>query len=774
MFTSLRFLSFLCAIGAMLLFQPGGGAVVKNVHAGQWGQYTKVVEPIPQPSSQQIDPIPVTVSGNFIVTGSNGGSRYSSNGSVFVYDKATGERRYTIQDQSYGEGVGSAIAASGNNLIVGAPKTRVQEGDFSGIGLVHVFDLSTGALKFTLGPIDDQDYNEGFHDFGALVDVNDHTLVVASKGLVFVYDLATEQLRFTISRVYFPTNLKQLALADDKIVIHQSGARATDITVYDAYTGNLIYNIAPDSQDSSFRFDRQIAADDNTIVIGSTVAADRSQAIPLKYQVHFYDAATGAERHRITLPVNEENARAWQDSRLYNTNGWLSVDVHGQRAVVGASWYDGEGVDSGGGFVYDVYSGALLEEISAFDAATSQYFGNQVAIEHDTIVVQSERGGACDRLNQFAISAVYFFGLESPVTPTTCAGSNTVSLSDVVVNESEGVAQARVYLSEPAADVLRVRVHTIPDPDGLNIATMDDDYRGLSIPVVFQPGEFEKTVRVMLIDDAAFEVSERFRLRLADVPQSRVDIARQISDVYIIDDDERLVLSVLGDTVNEGDGGATVRVNMSGPYLPQAVRFKLFTFYWNRSENLATPGFDYYGFTKEVVFEPGETEVSLTIPIVDDGLVEDTEFIPIYFVDRTSVTDLGIELGQINPSITIVDNDSDATLPTMSIEDLSVKENDGTANVRVLLSAPAVETLTAGIHSRPGTARPGSDFYGFSRTITFAPGATETVVPISIIDDLIHEDQESFQLRLFDVDPGKVIVAERFATVTISNDDSQP
>ncbi len=113
--------------------------------------------------------------------------------------------------------------------------------------------------------------------------------------------------------------------------------------------------------------------------------------------------------------------------------------------------------------------------------------------------------------------------------------------------------------------------------------------------------------------------------------------------------------------------------------------------------------------------------------------------------------------------------------PVISMADLSVMEgNNGTTTVNVLvkLSEAASGSVTLRYATRDGTALSGSDYESAVGVITFVPGETEKVLPVSILGDVVYEADETFTVELSEV-KGAALGPAR-ATVTILNDDNSP
>ncbi len=109
----------------------------------------------------------------------------------------------------------------------------------------------------------------------------------------------------------------------------------------------------------------------------------------------------------------------------------------------------------------------------------------------------------------------------------------------------------------------------------------------------------------------------------------------------------------------------------------------------------------------------------------------------------------------------------------VSIGDVSVAEgNTATtiANFPVTLSVPAATTQSVSYALVDGTAQAGSDYVSTSGVITFAAGATQAVVSVTISGDTLQEANETFSVVLSAPSSG-VDILDGSATGTILNDD---
>lgn len=101
--------------------------------------------------------------------------------------------------------------------------------------------------------------------------------------------------------------------------------------------------------------------------------------------------------------------------------------------------------------------------------------------------------------------------------------------------------------------------------------------------------------------------------------------------------------------------------------------------------------------------------------------------------------------------------------------------NEGTvrmAEIPVLLSAATAGEVTVEFATVEGTAKAGRDFTASSGKLTFAPGSTQAVIQVPIINDGYFEANESFSVVLTNAVGAPLIRSN--AVVTIQSDDDKP
>ena len=118
------------------------------------------------------------------------------------------------------------------------------------------------------------------------------------------------------------------------------------------------------------------------------------------------------------------------------------------------------------------------------------------------------------------------------------------------------------------------------------------------------------------------------------------------------------------------------------------------------------------------------------------------------------------------------------SLPTLTINDVSVGENQGNAVFQVSLSSASSQTVSVHYQTTGQTAVSGADFQTTSGTLNFAPGELVKTIPVPIVDDSLNEFTETFFLNLHHPSnaailkgqgTGSIVDSDPVPTVTVNN-----
>ena len=143
-----------------------------------------------------------------------------------------------------------------------------------------------------------------------------------------------------------------------------------------------------------------------------------------------------------------------------------------------------------------------------------------------------------------------------------------------------------------------------------------------------------------------------------------------------------------------------------------------------------------------LVFDPGETEMTVDIAITDDLLDEDDES---FFVRLTEAVNSDLVDGEGAGTIT-----DDDPLPALSIADVRFAERNGLRPVlfSVTLGEASGRTVSVNYVVGPGSATPGTEFREKAGTLTFPPGATRRRLLVWTRGDRLDEADEDFVIDL--------------------------
>jgi len=342
---------------------------------------------------------PVSISGDTVVAS-------GSSGDVFVFTRSgsewTEQDRLWASDLVQGDQFGASLAISGDTVVVGAPGT--DDGGYNK-GSAYVFTRTDGTWT---QQVEIHGTDTESNQFGLSVGVSgDHMAVGATgdddggiwNGPAYIFARSdgtwTQQPKLAPSdpagedgfgcsvaisgtAAAIGAHLDDLAWTDAGAVFvfersgegwsQQARLAASDAGVYD-------------------EFGYSVAMSENTIVVGAprdVIGSNRSGS------AYVFSGADGK--------WTQEDKLIPSDGR---TSDWFgfSVAVSGDTALVGASYGDSGGTDSGTVYVFSRSGGAWLQqaELTPSDAADGDYFGYSVAISGDTAVAGAygdDDGGA--------------------------------------------------------------------------------------------------------------------------------------------------------------------------------------------------------------------------------------------------------------------------------------------------------------------------------------------------------------------------------------------
>ena len=113
-------------------------------------------------------------------------------------------------------------------------------------------------------------------------------------------------------------------------------------------------------------------------------------------------------------------------------------------------------------------------------------------------------------------------------------------------------------------------------------------------------------------------------------------------------------------------------------------------------------------------------------------------------------TDKWVNLSESISSIPI-DTGNDINVPTVSISDATINENEGFISFVITLSAPSDEVVTVVLRTQDGTAKEISDYIASFGTLVFLPGETTLTFDVPVVNDSIYEVSKNLFLNIEEI-----------------------
>lgn len=213
--------------------------------------------------------------------------------------------------------------------------------------------------------------------------------------------------------------------------------------------------------------------------------------------------------------------------------------------------------------------------------------------------------------------------------------------------------------------------------------------------------------------------------------------------------------------VGEGDRAAVITVSLS------AASSQTVTVDFATSDLDAVAGVDYTATNGTLVFAPGVISATFTVTITDDLAAESSERLRLTLSNPVNTV-----IDSNNPTtLTIADDDIPLPAVEFILPAFSVNEGDPAAiGFVVTLDSLSALTVTVDYQIEADSASAGVDFTASNGSLTFAPGQTNQIITVPIIDDADDESNEELTLRLSNP-ANATLGAQATASLQIIDDD---
>ena len=348
--------------------------------------------------------------------------------------------------------------------------------------------------------------------------------------------------------------------------------------------------------------------------------------------------------------------------------------------------------------------------------------------------------------------------LGSPASATVTVQDNDVAVNFTspayVVNETAGIVNLGVQRLNGSNGTITVNFKTVN-----GTAISGTNYTADNRTLTFSPGETLKTVGIAVQRDPRVTGNLSFTAILSNASPGVQLVSPNPATVIIVDNDPGISFTNAAYSILESGTNlvvTVVRANANSGDV--SVNF-------TTANQTAIAGQDYTTTSGILTFLNGETEKTITVPILDNLFVQSDRTFLINLFNPTG----GAQLTEPSAIVaTIVDNDAGLRFSTDLYQ---VFENGVSATITVLRSNYTNSVVSVGYTTQDGTGIAGTNYTAASGTLTFTNGETSKTFTIGITDDSLLTGDHTVLLKLQNPTGNAAIINPSAATLNISDDD---
>lgn len=329
-----------------------------------------------------------------------------------------------------------------------------------------------------------------------------------------------------------------------------------------------------------------------------------------------------------------------------------------------------------------------------------------------------------------------------------------ITIEDATVDEDAGSVSLLVELSQPHDETVSVDWATLDTGSASDPA----DYVGDTGTLTFPAGVTQQFVVVTIQDDVVEEPDETFEVNLSNAVEATITDGTGV--VTIVDNDGDPDITISDVTVPEDQGPAELTVTLSWAH-DVAVNVDFET-----HDGTAIAGLDYTQATGTITFAVGETERTISVPIINDSELEQDETFTVTLFNATN--------GVIVDGTGVVTIDDDEELVISIDTAVTVAEGVAAAPTVTLSPGPVSWPVTVNYVTTDGTATDPHDYNGANSSFVIPANTPSMAVPsIPTVLDTITDDGETFTVTISS-DEATVQAGSDLSTVTITDVENFP
>ncbi|MEO6033813.1 MAG: Calx-beta domain-containing protein, partial [Verrucomicrobiota bacterium] len=339
-------------------------------------------------------------------------------------------------------------------------------------------------------------------------------------------------------------------------------------------------------------------------------------------------------------------------------------------------------------------------------------------------------------------------------------GSGKIEFSSAQFEVNENGTNAVISVRRFGGTAGEISVHVTTSDGSAQAGT---DFSPVSIDLTFAEGESIQSFAVPIIDNDFIEADKAVNMTLSSTTGEF--LGNQTAATLLIRNDDGGI-SFSSPTYrfaeNSPSGTALINIIRTGSSIGTASVDFLTT-----TNGTATPANDFTVVTNTIFFREGETNKVVSIPLVNDAIIEGDETVTLLLTNATG----GILSAPTAAILVIVDDDSGQGNLMFSQVNYTVAESAGFATVSVIRTNGSQGFITVDFSAGGGTALPGSDYAPTNGTLVFGDGEVSKSFSVKIFDDALPEGDEFVNITLSNPTGGALVLGTNEVVLTIADND---
>lgn len=291
------------------------------------------------------------------------------------------------------------------------------------------------------------------------------------------------------------------------------------------------------------------------------------------------------------------------------------------------------------------------------------------------------------------------------------------------------------------------------------------NYLSVTTNVDFPAGEVLKTILVPVLDDFMITPNLTVNLALSNPTPPATNGIQPTATLTIVNVDSAVSFSsgFYTQVKNTPTGVAIIDVlRLGGSNDICSVDF------YTTTNGTAIIGTDYYPTNATLTFNPGQSDIQVQIPIINNALATGNKTVGLVLSNVVNT----ILVAPSNSTLTIIDTVSAPGQLYFSATNFVANEGGGSASLTVLRTNGSSGSVSVAYNTVPGTAQPGLNYVTSSGTLTFGNGETMKSVTVPLVDNNVVQGPVNLSVMLSAPTGGSTLTAPTNTTLTIVDNDT--